>query len=78
MTLCHIVKTTSLLLSLSASLALADQAGRKHAENELHARPAVRITVGVRDADVIGLTISEVNPVSRQQTTLLNVEDTQT
>lgn len=34
--------------------ALADQAGRKHAENELHAQPAVRITVGVRDADIIG------------------------
>ena len=32
----------------------ADQAGRKYAENELHARPAVRITVGVRDADIIG------------------------
>ena len=32
----------------------ADHAGRKYAENELHARPAVRITVGVRDADIIG------------------------
>ena len=58
--------------------ALAGQSGRKHAENELIAQPAVRVTVGLRDADVIGLTISEVNPVSRQQTTLLNVEDTQT
>jgi parallel beta-helix repeat protein len=39
---------------LPAVLAVADQAGRNHAENELHARPAVRITVGVRDADLIG------------------------
>ncbi len=33
---------------------LADQAGRRHAENELHARPAIRITVGVRDAEIVG------------------------
>ncbi|MBM4205494.1 MAG: right-handed parallel beta-helix repeat-containing protein [Gammaproteobacteria bacterium] len=39
---------------LSVKTAVADQAGRKHAENELHARPAVRITVGVRDADIVG------------------------
>src|SRR5688572_24541527 len=39
---------------LAADAAVADQAGRKHAENELHARPAVRITVGVRDADIVG------------------------
>ena len=37
-----------------SSIASADQAGRKHAENELHAHPAVRITVGVSDADIIG------------------------
>lgn len=43
-----------LLLTLSASAVVADQAGRKYAENELHARPAVRITVGQRDADIIG------------------------
>lgn len=34
--------------------ARADQAGRKHAENELHARPAIRVTVGLRDADITG------------------------
>ena len=34
--------------------ALADQAGRKHPENELHASPAVQVTVGLRDADIIG------------------------
>jgi polygalacturonase len=34
--------------------AFADQAGRKHAENELHSQPAIRITVGLREADVIG------------------------
>jgi len=32
----------------------ADQAGRQHPENELHAQPAIRITVGHRDADIIG------------------------
>lgn len=35
-------------------MGVADQAGRKHAENDLHARPAVRITVGLRDADIVG------------------------
>ncbi|MHB0961346.1 MAG: right-handed parallel beta-helix repeat-containing protein [Pirellulaceae bacterium] len=44
----------SLLLSLSASMVLADQPGRKYAENELHAQPAVRITVGQHDADIMG------------------------
>jgi parallel beta-helix repeat protein len=48
------MKTISLVLLLSVSLVLADQAGRKHAENELHARPAVSITVGLRDADIFG------------------------
>jgi parallel beta-helix repeat protein len=32
----------------------ADQAGRKHAENALHALPAIHIRVGVRDADILG------------------------
>lgn len=41
----------SLLLS---EFTLADQAGRLYPENELHARPAVRITVGLRDADIVG------------------------
>ncbi len=47
-------KTLLLLLSLSASVAQADQPGRKYAENELHAQPAVHITVGRQDADIIG------------------------
>lgn len=42
------------VLLLAASTAGADQAGRRHAENALLARPAVRITVGVRDADITG------------------------
>ncbi len=42
------------LSSLAATGVLADQAGRKHAENQLHARPAVSITVGLRDANIIG------------------------
>ncbi|MBN8248141.1 MAG: right-handed parallel beta-helix repeat-containing protein, partial [Verrucomicrobia bacterium] len=37
-----------------AAPAVADQAGRRHAENPLHALPAVRITVGRQDADLIG------------------------
>jgi len=41
-------------LALANALVSADQAGRKYAENDLHAQPAVRITVGVRDADIIG------------------------
>ncbi|MBX3746855.1 MAG: right-handed parallel beta-helix repeat-containing protein [Verrucomicrobiae bacterium] len=32
----------------------ADQAGRQYPENELHARPAVRVTVGHRNADIVG------------------------
>ena len=42
------------LLVFPGGRASADQAGRKHAENELHALPAVRVTVGLRDADIIG------------------------
>lgn len=38
---------------LAATEALADQAGRKHPENDPHARPAVRTTVGLRDADIV-------------------------
>jgi polygalacturonase len=47
-------KAVFVMPCLIATVAMADQAGRKHAENELHARPAVRITVGVRDADIVG------------------------
>jgi len=39
---------------LAKGTAFADQAGRKHAENELHARPALHVTAGLRDADIIG------------------------
>ena len=39
---------------LLGAFAFADQAGLKHAENELHARPAVQVTVGLEDADIIG------------------------
>jgi len=34
--------------------ARGDQAGRRHAESELHARPAVHVTVGLRDAAIVG------------------------
>jgi parallel beta-helix repeat protein len=39
---------------LGRDIAFADQAGRRYAENSLHAQPAVRITVGVSDAEIIG------------------------
>ena len=45
---------TAVLLSIALASATADQAGRKHAENELHARPAIQVTVGVNDADIVG------------------------
>jgi parallel beta-helix repeat protein len=32
----------------------ADQAGRQYAENDLHAQPAIEVTVGLQDADMIG------------------------
>lgn len=41
-------------LSWTAVATRADQAGRRHAENELHARPAIRIRVGLRDAEIVG------------------------
>lgn len=41
-------------LVAAATVAQADQAGRRHPENELHARPAVRITVGQTEGDLIG------------------------
>jgi hypothetical protein len=43
-----------LITALTPAVTCADQAGRQYAENELHARPAVRVTVGPRDADIIG------------------------
>ena len=34
--------------------AFADQAGRRYAENELHALPAIEITVGLENAEIVG------------------------
>jgi hypothetical protein len=42
------------LLPLAAAVAAAPPARRVHPENELIAHPAIRITVGQRDADLIG------------------------
>ena len=39
---------------LSAPALFADQAGRRHAENELHAQPAIHVTVGHSDAEIVG------------------------
>jgi len=41
-------------LLLLCEPAWADQAGRKHPENDLQARPAVRVSVGVGAADIVG------------------------
>ncbi len=35
-------------------IAWAAEAGRRHAENELQARPAVQVTVGFQEADIMG------------------------
>lgn len=48
------MKLIASLLCLSVLIAPADEAGRRHPENDLLAQPAVRVTVGVRDADIIG------------------------
>ena len=55
----HVIKNGKSLAFLGTALLAvsttnADEAGRKHAENELQARPAVRITVALRNADIIG------------------------
>jgi len=41
-------------LLLAVGPLAADQAGRAHPENDQHARPAVAIRVGLRDADITG------------------------
>lgn len=48
------MKLIASLLCLSVLIAPADEAGRRHPENALLAQPAVRVTVGVRDTDIIG------------------------
>lgn len=49
-----LIKGVAMILTLAMAAARADQAGRRHAESELHAMPAVRITVGHHDADIVG------------------------
>ncbi|MEZ6097664.1 MAG: hypothetical protein R3E01_01705 [Pirellulaceae bacterium] len=44
----------SVLTMVILSPAMAQEAGRRNAENELHARPAIRITVGHTDANIVG------------------------
>lgn len=46
--------TVILLVVVASVSATAQESERHHAENELHAKPAIRITVGVTDADIIG------------------------
>ena len=44
----------AILLFLATLTALASDAGRKHAENDLLARPAIVVTVGITSADIVG------------------------
>ena len=46
--------TTLGILQHSFSELSADEASRRYPENELHAQPAIRITVGHSDADLVG------------------------
>jgi hypothetical protein len=48
------MKALTAILCLTLVSALANEPGRPHPENELLARPAVRVTVGLRDAHIIG------------------------
>lgn len=43
-----------LLIGCTVQVSRADSPGRKYPENELHARPSVKITVGHQDADIVG------------------------
>lgn len=43
-----------ILLSLWGSQLGAQEAARRYPENDLHALPAIRVTVGVSDADIVG------------------------
>lgn len=50
-------RNSLLLVSIPMMLgicSMADQAGRHYPENELHALPAIEISVGFQNADLIG------------------------
>ena len=48
------IRMAFFLIATVTLYASAQEAERRNAENELHARPAIHITVGLSDADVIG------------------------
>jgi hypothetical protein len=48
------MKKIAAILGMACLAANANDSGRRHPESELLARPAVRITVGLCDADIIG------------------------
>lgn len=50
----NLVKISLLCLSFVSNVGLAAEADRDHPENELHAFPAISITVGHQDADIVG------------------------
>lgn len=51
---CRSLLYVSHILALGTGICFGDQAGRQYAENELHAHPDVRITVGHSGADING------------------------
>ncbi|MBM3566279.1 MAG: hypothetical protein FJX42_09235, partial [Alphaproteobacteria bacterium] len=51
---CLVVLTLSAAAGYADTAVSRESAGRDHPENELLARPAIRITVGHRDADIVG------------------------
>lgn len=48
------IPKTLLIVATVTFLAGAQEAERRNAENELHARPAICVSVGISDADIIG------------------------
>jgi len=48
-----VMATAILVVSLATAFAVASEPGRRYAENELHTQPAIRVTVGQRDADIL-------------------------
>jgi len=48
------LRIAGLLIAATTNFAIAQEAERRNAENELHARPAIHVTVGMTDADIVG------------------------
>ena len=48
------LRIAGLLIAATTNFAIAQEAERRNAENELHARPAIHVTVGMTNADILG------------------------